>query len=344
MKIGILGLPQAGKTTIFQAAAGRFASQEERAGLIRRAVVKVPDQRLDILREFFQSPKKTPAQVEYLDLAFDLRERGGRGQELERLLNELKPAAALILVVRNFELAGLPPEPQKELDILHEEMILSDLAIVEKRIERLEKEVKKGKVPKEEELELLHQAKGLLEQGRPLRVDQRLRESPLLRGYTFLSLKPLLVVINCGEEIEAPKLNLPPQTEVMALKGRLEADLTELSPEEAAIFREEYGLSEPALPRLIQKSFQILDLICFFTGGEKETRAWPVPRGTTAQKAAGMVHSDMERGFIRAEVIGFEELISFGSYAKAHQAGRVRLEGKDYLVQDGDVIIFRFKV
>lgn len=344
MKIGILGLPQAGKTTIFQAAAGQFASQEERAGVVRRAVVKVPDQRLDVLQEFFRSPKKTPAQVEYLDLAFDLREREGRGQELERLLNELKPAAALILVVRNFELAGLPPEPQRELDILHEEMLLSDLAIVERRLERLEKEVKKGKVSKEGELELLYQAKGLLDQGKPLRVDQRLRESPLMRGYTFLSIKPLLVVINCGEETEAPQLKLPPQTEVMALKGRLEADLTELSPEEAAIFREEYGLSEPALPRLIKKSFEILDLICFFTGGEKETKAWPVRRGTTAQKAAGVVHSDMERGFIRAEVINFEELISFGSYTKAQQAGCVRLEGKDYLVQDGDVIFFRFKV
>ncbi len=344
MRLGIIGLPQAGKSTIFRAAAGSFASAEEKTGVIRRAVVKVPDERLPVLQKIFASPKITPAQVEYLDLAFDLREREGRQQELERLLNELRPAAALILVVRNFELAGLPPEPQKELDTLHEEMILSDLAIVEKRLERLEKEVKKGKQPKEGELEALYRARELLEAGQPLRVDSSLQKNPLLRGYTFLSLKPLLVVINSGEEEEVPELILPPATEMIAIKGRLEADLVELPPEEAQIFREEYGLQEPALPLLIRKSFEILDLICFFTGGEKETRAWPIPRGTTAQKAAGAIHSDMERGFIRAEVIGYEELVELGSYQAAQKAGKVRLEGKDYVIQDGDVVIFRFSV
>ncbi|NPB09927.1 MAG: redox-regulated ATPase YchF [Thermodesulfobacteria bacterium] len=344
MRLGIIGLPQSGKSTVFRAAAGNSASNEEKTGAFRRAVVKVPDERLSVLQKIFSSPKITPAQVEYLDLAFDLREREGRHQDLDRLLNELKPAAALLLVVRNFELAGLPPEPQKELDTLHEEMILSDLAIVERRIERLEKEVKKGKQPKEGELEALYRAKALLEEGRPLREDQDLRNNPLLRGYAFLSIKPLLVVINSGEEEEIPELKLPPATEAVAIRGRLEADLVELPPEEARIFREEYGLREPALPLLIRKSFEILDLICFFTGGEKETRAWPIPRGTTAQKAAGTIHSDMERGFIRAEVIGYDELVELGSYQAAQKAGKVRLEGKDYLVQDGDVIIFRFSV
>ncbi|OAG27307.1 DUF933 domain-containing protein [Thermodesulfatator autotrophicus] len=344
MKIGIIGLPQSGKTTIFKAAAGEAAGQIEEKGGIARAVVKVPDERLEVLQKIFSSAKKTPATVQYLDLSFDLREREGRGKELEKLLHELKPADALIMVVRNFELAGLPPEPQKELDILHEELILSDLAIVERKLERLEKEAKKGASFSEKELEELREAKKILDEGKPLRVSQSLRESSYMKGYAFLSIKPLLVVINTGEENEEVDLKLPPETEAIHIKGRLEADLAELSPEEAEVFREEYGLLEPALPLLIRKSFEILDLICFFTGGEKEARAWPIPRGTTAQKAAGAIHSDMERGFIRAEVVAYDDLVAAGSYHTAQKKGKVRLEGKDYIVKDGDVIIFRFSV
>ncbi len=344
MKIGIIGLPQSGKSTIFRAAAGQFAGHQEERGGISRAVVKVPDERLPVLQKIFGAAKIVPATVQYLDLSFDLRERENRQKETERLLNELKPADALILVVRNFELAGIPPDPQKDLDSLHEELILSDLAIVERRLEKLEKEARKGGRVNEKEIEELHLARSLLEAGRPLRVEPQLRRSPFMRGYTFLSLKPLLVVLNTGEENKILELQLPEGGELVAIKGRLEADLAEMPPEEAQIFREEYGLQEAALPLLIRKSFKILDLICFFTGGEKEARAWPIPRGTKAQQAAGVIHSDMERGFIRAEVIPFEELKALGSYQTAQKAGRVRLEGKDYEVQDGDVIIFRFSV
>ena len=344
MKIGIIGLPQSGKTTVFRAAAGKFAGHKEEKAGVARAVVKVPDERLPVLKKIFNSAKVTPATVQYLDLSFDLREREGRTKELERLLNELKPADALMMVVRNFELAGLPPTPQEDLDRLHEEMLLSDLGIVERRLERLEKEAKKGGQVDEQELEELRRAKALLDEGRPLRIEPALRRSPRLKGYTFLTLKPLLVVQNLGEEDEAVELRLPEGAEMVAVKGRLEADLAELSAEEAAVFREEYGLSEAALPLLIKKSFSLLDLICFFTGGEKEARAWPIPRGTNAQKAAGVIHSDMERGFIRAEVIPYAELVALGSYQAAQKAGKIRLEGKDYLVQDGDVIIFRFSV
>ncbi len=344
MKIGIIGLPQSGKSTIFKALTGEFAAHEDSSGLWRQAVVKVPDERLPKLQEIFSSRKIVPAQVEYIDVAFDLREREGRRRELEQLLTALKPVDALLLVVRNFELAGLAPEPQRELKQLHEELLFSDLVIVERRLERLEKEIKKGKVPKERELELLKRAKVLLEEGKPLRADEELKAHPLLKGYTFLSIKPLLVVVNSGEDNTCPELSLPLATEVIEVKGRLEVDLLELSPEEAEIFRQEWGVSEAALPRLIRKSFEVLDLICFLTGGEKEARAWPIPRGTTAQKAAGTIHSDIERGFIRAEVINFNELVALGSYQKAQKAGKVRLEGKDYIVQDGDVIIFRFKV
>jgi len=344
MKIGIIGLPQSGKTTIFRAAAGEAAGQVEEKGGIARAVVKVPDARLKVLSDIFSSAKITPATVQYLDLSFDLREREGRGKELERMLHELKPADALIMVVRNFELAGLSPEPQADLDILHEELILSDLAIVERRLERLEKEAKKGAGVSQEELTELREAKKLLEEGRPLRVSKALQKSPIMRGYGFLSIKPLLVVINTGEENAEVELKLPEGADAIHIKGRLEADLAELSPEEAEVFREEYGLEEPALPLLIRKSFEILDLICFFTGGEKESRAWPIPRGTTAQKAAGTIHSDMERGFIRAEVVAYDDLVRAGSYQAAQKLGKVRLEGKDYIVKDGDVIIFRFSV
>ena len=344
MRIGIVGLPKSGKSTVFRAAAGSFSVQEDRKGHICRATVRVPDPRLETLQRIFQSSKITPAQIEYLDVAFDLREREKRGQDLERLLNELKPAAALILVIRNFELNGLPPNPQKDLDTLHEELLLADLAVVERRIERLEKEVKKGKLPKEGELEALYRAYSLLEKGKPLRLDEDLRRAAVLRGYTFLSLKPLLIVINSGEEMTSPELVLPPASEAVEIKGRLEKELIELPAEEAQVFREEYGLEEPALPLLIRKSFEVLDLICFFTGGEKETRAWPIPKRTKAVKAAGVIHSDMEKGFIRAEVIGYEELVALGSYQAAQKAGKVRLEGKEYVVQDGDVIIFRFSV
>ena len=356
LRIGIVGLPQTGKTTLFQilthahGSAGGSGRQEAHVG-----VVRVPDARLDRLSEMFQPQKTVHATIEYMDMpgsVIDLARTGAQSQALREL-------DALVHVVRTFQdeavpLAGGSIDPKRDVENVELELILSDLAVVEKRLERLEKDIKKQKNPAlEKELQVLTVCKAALEKQVPLReVELGAEEAKAIRGFTFLSRKPMLYVLNLGEA-EAARANVAEQfaveaglkqrqhTGVSAICGKVEAELAELSDAEAAEFLASYGLKESATARLIRASYQLLGLISFFTVGEDECRAWTIRAGTTALEAAGEIHSDIQRGFIRAEVTGYEELVTAGSFAEARNRAQLRLEGKEYVVHDGEIVHFR---
>ncbi len=351
MKIGIVGLPSSGKTTIFHCLTGVGAELDAQRphgkgqdANLRQ--VPVPDRRLDVLTKMYEPRKTTHAQVQYVDVAGELKARDGESKGLDELLRHLRPVDALLHVVRAFEWAGTPPTPREDYERLEEEIVFADLMIVERRLERMEQEHKKGRKYDPEEHDLLKRAQALLEAGRPLRVDPELREAQKLRGYAFLSAKPEIVCLNLGEGMEEGEIDLELEqgTPLVGIKGAVEQEILELSPEEQEAFREEMGIEEPAMHVLIRESYRLLGLISFFTVGKDEVRAWTIKEGTTALKAAGVIHSDIERGFIRAEVVAYDDLVSLGSYGACQKAGKVRLEGKDYVVKDGDIIHFRFNV
>jgi hypothetical protein len=348
MKLGIIGLPQSGKSTIFAALTGargddegvRMSRTEQKIGTVR-----VADERVDFLTEIYKPKKTTYAQVEYL-LPSQIAASGPSKPE-SGFWNPVRVADALIHVLRNFKAPGeISPDPEGDFRRLEEEMILSDLVVAEKRLERIETESKKGKKPEEEEKALLTACKALLDEGQPLRENPELSSAPVLRGFTFLSAKPELLIINNHDEDEAlPAWKAPPgDLAMLVVRGRLEMDIASMSPEEAQEFLEAYHIDSFALDRVIKSSYRLLNLISFFTVLNDEVRAWTVPAGCPALEAAGTVHSDMKRGFIRAEVLAFEDLKIHGSFQEAKQKGQVRLEGKDYAVQDGDIINFRFNI
>ena len=349
MEIGIVGLPASGKTTIFNALTGSEAEVSAFRGGKKDpnlAVVHVPDERLQILSQMYDPKKTTPAQVRYVDVGGSVNTKDGSGSAMDELLRLLRPVDALINVVRNFEFAGEPPSPQADFDALESELVFTDLMTVEKRVEKLEKEITKAKKGNPKELELLKRAQEILDGGKALRAYPEIAGDPLLRGYAFLSAKPCIVVLNSDDD-RAPgecKLDLPEGVIMIELKGRLEMELAQLSEEEGELFREEMELEEPATNILIRKSYEFLGLISFFTVGPDEVKAWTLRLNTPAPKAAGVIHSDIEKGFIRAEVVAYDDLVAAGSHAAAQKAGKVRLEGRDYIVQDGDVINFRFNV
>ncbi len=349
MEIGIVGLPASGKTTIFNALTGSEAEVSAFKGGKKDpnlAVVQVPDQRLYRLSEMYKPKKTTPAQVRYVDIGGTVNAHDNKESSMDELLRLLRPVDALVNVVRNFEFAGEPPSPQDDFDALESELVFSDLMTVEKRVEKLEKEITKAKRGNPQELELLQKARDILDKGKALRAFPEIAGSPLLRGYAFLSAKPCIVVLNSDDDAElgACTLKLPEGVTMLEIKGRLEMELAQLSDDEAQLFREDMGLEEPATNMLIKKSYEFLGLISFFTVGPDEVKAWTLRKNTLAPKAAGVIHSDIEKGFIRAEVVSYHDLIEAGSHAAAQKAGKVRLEGKDYIVKDGDVINFRFNV
>ncbi len=349
MKIGIVGLPSSGKTTIFNALTGSSAETSSYQGAKKDpnlAIVKVPDSRLQKLSGLYNPKKTTPAQVHYVDLGGTVSAKEESGSALDEMLNLLRPVDALIHVVRNFDYAGIPPTPQEDFENLESELVFTDFFIVERRVERLEKEVKKGKKGDPRELELLKEAKDILERGEALRNYPDLAHAPELRGYAFLSGKPCIVVLNSGDdtEPESTNLKLPSDIPFIEIKGRLEMEISQLDEEEQEVFRQDLGIEEPATYQLIRESYQLLGLISFFTVGPDEVRAWTIKNGTPAQKAAGAIHSDIEKGFIRAEVVSYDDLMECSNYGAAQKAGKVRLEGKDYIVKDGDIINFRFNV
>ncbi|MDR0881021.1 MAG: YchF family ATPase [Candidatus Adiutrix sp.] len=338
MKAGIIGWPGSGRDAIFVALTGLarppFGSTEPRQG-----EALVPDERLDRLSAVFQPQKHTLARVEFF-----LPHPPGLPQEaLKASLEKVRDTDVLLLVLRNFPLAGAPaPDPAGDLAKIESELILSDYLVVEKRLERLAEERKRGKKNDPEELELLGRAQAELEANRPLRLDRSLARPPKLRGFAFLSAKPLLAVINNGDDDGRP-VELPSGPQVV-VRGRLEEDLAALSPDEAAEFLADYGLAEVAADRVIREVYGLMGLISFFTVGEDECRAWTIRSGETALEAAGAIHSDIQKGFIRAEVVAYDDFALAGGLSEAKKKGSFRLEGKTYLVADGDIVHFRFNI
>ncbi|HDZ89701.1 MAG TPA: redox-regulated ATPase YchF [Deltaproteobacteria bacterium] len=347
MKLGIIGLPQAGKSTIFAALTGARGAAADRGSRTdtRLATVTVLDERIDFLSDIYKPKKTTYARIEYL-LPPGVGTSSGSGSE-GIFWNQIRTCDALLHVVRNFEgTVGTPPAPEEDFRRIEEEMILSDLVVAEKRVERLELDRKRGKKPSEEEASLINSCCQVLGDGRPLRESPGLASHPLLRGFTFLSAKPMFVILNNDDEDEElPEWkDIPQGVDLLAVRGRLEMDIATMTPEEAQEFLEAYHIQESALDRVIRLSYRILNRISFFTVGADEVRAWPITAGTPALEAAGEVHSDIQQGFIRAETLSFEDLRTHGSFKEAKKAGLVRLEGKEYVVRDGDIINFRFNV
>jgi GTP-binding protein YchF len=344
MKSGLIGLPGAGKTTVFEALTGTTEGTERR-GEPQIAAMRVPDPRLDTLSAMYQPRKTTYAQVEYF-----LPGRGAKEADGNREASPWTPVRdcdALIQVVRNFGVYGLAaPTPLADFRKVEQELVLSDFLVAQKRLERLELDAKRGKKPDPEESALVQACVAQLEKEVPLRRFAELCAAPQLRGFAFLSAKPVLVLFNNEDDDEQP----PPVGELadietcLVLRGKLEQELAHMAAEEAAEFLSEFNIAESARDRIIRQSYELLGLISFFTVGEDEVRAWTIRKGTSALDAADVIHSDIKKGFIRAEVVAYRDLMDAGSYAGARKAGTVRLEGKTYTVQDGDIIHFRFNV
>jgi GTP-binding protein YchF len=336
MKLGIIGLPLSGRSTTFEALT-RQGSESVAHGEDRLAVVRVPDERVNRLSRMFVPQKTTYAQVNYF-----LAGQGSQKRETNPWL-PVKDCDALIHVVRNH---GPDRRPAADFQAVDQELILSDLVQVEKRLERIELDHRRGKKMNPEERQFLSECRRTLEAETPLRRRFELADAKLLRGFGLLSAKPMLVVFN-NEDADAalPEIGAIAEHEkCLVLRGKLEQELSRMSEEDAAEFLKEYQIGASAMGRMIRLSYEVLGLISFFTVGEDEVRAWTIRRSTPAVDAAGAVHSDMQKGFIRAEVIAYEDLIAAGSTAEARRRGTFRLEGKTYEVQDGDIINFRFNV
>ncbi|MFP5213461.1 MAG: DUF933 domain-containing protein [Acidobacteriota bacterium] len=348
MKLGIVGLGRSGKTTIFNALTRRDGESVPPGGQMVPAlgVVPVPDPRVDWLTGLYQPKKTAFAQVTYMDLQGMAGGIDNKQEYMTHLLNHMRPMDAFLMVVRNFDdpVSGAP-SPAREYRELEDEFIIADLATVEKRLEKIAAEVKRGKKITGPEKDLLEACAEQLNAEKPLRLNPELTVAPELRGFTFLSAKPLLVIVNNADEDDTPPDEAAfGHAEAIMVRGKLEMEMAQLPEDEAAVFQQDFGITESALDRVIRRSFSLLQLISFFTVGEDEVKAWTIHRDLPAQEAAGAIHSDIQKGFIRAEVVAYEHLKEYGDYAAARKHGVVRLEGKTYPVQDGDIINFRFNV
>ena len=358
LRAGLFGFPSSGKTALFQLLTS--ARDAPRAGGKAEAnvgVARVPDERLDRLSAMFNPRKHVPATVEFADVAGT-----GGAQTGAQALLDLAPfrnADALLHVVRMFRDPSVPHpagtiDPARDVRTMEDEIILADLGVVERRLERLERDLKKGSNPElSKERDILLRCKTALEGGQPLRaLGLSADEAKRLRGFQLLSAKPLLLVLNLDEA------DLPQADEAVRIAGvesfmagaatravpicaKIELEIAQLDPADAAAFMTDLGLRESGLDRVIRASYDLLGYISFFTVGEDECRAWSIPRNTSAVLAAGEIHSDISRGFIRAEVVGYDQLIARGTLAACRDHGELRLEGKEYVVNDGDVINFR---
>ncbi|HXF64946.1 MAG TPA: redox-regulated ATPase YchF [Caldilineaceae bacterium] len=356
MKIGIIGLPNSGKTTIFNAltrshtATAAFSSGQLE---VHTAVVDVPDERVDKLSALFRPKRTIYAQVTYNDIA-GLGKGAGKTGLGGPLLNAIAANDALMLVVRAFEDESVPhPEtsvdPARDLMIMESELILNDMTIIDRRLERLSGMKHRG-TPDErkrmaQEEELLQRLMAALEEEKPLReVPLTEEERKMLGGFGLLSLKPLLRVINAGDDADESQFRELLDERTLFLRGKLEAEIAQMPPDEAREFLADFGIAEPGLNRAIRLCYDMLGLESFFTVGEDEVRAWTIERGATAPEAAGVIHTDLQKGFIRAETISYDDLMAAGSMAEARKQGKLRLEGKEYVVQDGDILNIRFNL
>jgi GTP-binding protein YchF len=356
LRTGILGYPQSGKTTLFNVLArahaptGAYASA---AGGINVGTVEVPDPRLEALRDMFHPKKYTPARIEFVDLAGNAvsgRERGGA-----LLPQQITSSDLILVVVRAFEDPAVPHprgsvDPMRDLTGFLDELALTDMAVLEGRLERVRKAKKVGAKHDAEEIPVLERCLASLEDGVPLReLELSAEHDRLLRGYQLLTAKPLLAVFNVGDDRArgaglAGRVEKRPGTAALEICGKAEMEIAELGEAEAREFMELLGIAESGLDQVIRRSYELLGLQPFFTVGEDEVRAWTIARGTRAQQAAGKIHSDLERGFIRAEVVAAQDLLEAGGLAEAKARNLLKVEGKDYVVRDGDVLNIRFSV
>ncbi|MEE8604466.1 MAG: redox-regulated ATPase YchF [Candidatus Aminicenantaceae bacterium] len=355
MNFTLFGYPKSGKTTLFNLLTGAnidtsaFDSGKKEPNL---RTCSVPDSRLDKIHALYPDKKKISAAIDYIDLA------GISYGEVknETYLSHLRKADGLTHVVRGFEDERIPSpkgkiDPREDILSMEDELILADLVSAESRIEKLEKELKRAKNPEgEKEKSFLEHVRAHLEKGEGLRVlELSETEDKLIRSFAFLSQKPLLHMINLDEKdipaVETTEKFFPTAnkgTAVLAFCGKIEAEILELEDREKEVFLKEYGLHQLSSPKFLNSSYNLLDVITFFTIGKKEVKAWPIKNNSTASTAAGTIHTDMEKGFIRAEVISWSQLLDFTSMQEAKENGLVQLEGKEYIIQDGDVIYFRF--
>jgi ribosome-binding ATPase len=363
MRLGIIGLPQSGKTTIFNAltrgdkpvgsprmaGGGRFE--------VQTGAVPVPDERIGKLSAMYKPRKTIYAQVVYADI--NGVEGAGEGEKAAfsgPLLNQLAGLDGFLHVVRAFENPSVPHpsgqavDPRRDLATVDGELLLNDMLAVERKLERLKEEAHKGIIKDKglhaQESAIFERLQEALAEERLLRdVDLNAAEEKLLSSYQLLTRKPTLVVFNTGDDSAAIPAGVDyshKHSAVAALQGKLEMEIAQLPPDEAAMFLQEYGIAEPGLSRIIRMSYDLVGLLSFFTVGEDEVRAWTVRRGAAAPEAAGQIHTDMLNGFIRAEVVHYDDLVALGSHAEARSHGKVRLEGKEYTVKDGDILNIRF--
>jgi hypothetical protein len=336
MKTALFGFAGTGKTELFRALAGPEKIMAD------QAIVKVPEPRLDPLVELFAPPKVTYSEIEYLDLPGGGAKKEGLGQ---RVVNAIRPYDCLLAVLDAFSGLSSPEEQWRDIET---DLVIADLSVVEKRLDRLQHDKKKAKdlVNPQEEI-LLHEVRQLLDQGSSLRNTTQFQSKTELKGFGLLSAKPIIYVWNAPED-RLHSLSLPEEQQAeshIILSAKFERELTELeSPEDRATFLEDIGIARAAREIIISKTYQMLGLITFLTAGEKEVRAWAIPKDSTAQEAAGAIHSDIQKGFIRAEVLGWHDFEQCQTFKKAKEKGVLRLEGKEYIVQDGDIITFRFNI
>jgi len=365
LSIGIVGLPNVGKSTLFnaitkagaEAANYPFCTIEPNVG-----VVDVPDARLEVLAKMFHSKRIVPTSVKFIDIA-GIVKGASQGEGLgNKFLAHIREVDAIAHVVRCFQDPNVTHvhgsvDPLRDIEVINLELVLADLETVGRRYDRIAKAAQTGNKEAKVEYGLLTRLKAALEEGRAARTVeiQNEDEARVMKELHLLTAKPVMYVANIAEEDVADPFSVPAvqavaklasaeHNEVVPVSARIESELIEMDEEERALFLQELGLAESGLERVIKKGYELLNLISFLTAGETESRAWTIRRGTKAPQAAGVIHSDMERGFIRAEIVSYDDLVAAGSMAAAREAGKVRLEGKDYVMQDGDVTTFRFNV
>ncbi|MBE7038985.1 MAG: redox-regulated ATPase YchF [Ruminococcaceae bacterium] len=365
MKLGIVGLPNVGKSTLFNAItkAGAesanypFCTIEPNVG-----IVAVPDERLNVLAKMYNPQKITPATVEFVDIA-GLVKGASKGEGLgNKFLSHIREVDAIVHVVRCFEDTNIvhvdgSVDPKRDIETINFELIFADIEMIDKRIEKTKKNLKSGDKKFLAELAVYEKVKETLEAGLPARsLEFDEEDAKYMKDVALLTSKPVIYAANVSEDDMAGGIDnnalyktlleiaTNEKAEVLPVSARIEEEISQLDDEEKSAFLEELGLNESGLDRLIKKSYSLLGLISYLTAGEPEVRAWTITKGTKAPQAAGKIHTDFEKGFIRAEVVAYDDLISCGSHAAAKEKGLVRLEGKEYVMNDGDIVLFRFNV